>query len=127
MDLIRQAFGRFAPREDADAVVHFVLDLAIRDGRIAQLSALLDPNSKVGALEGDPGWLIERRDWAEDTAGWPPTADFRVWVDPRGFEFATQERKLSRAEFAATLRALTSAYLSEHPGSLEAKALLKGA
>ncbi len=85
MDYFNEAFGGFNPLKDKDAALKFVLDSIFRDFRFAALKNMLSANPEIDAMEGEPGWFIERRDaWHVDGhENWPRFAIFRAFVDPR--------------------------------------------
>lgn len=95
-DFYHEAFGDFDPQgDDAFAAKLSICILAI-DGRFDDLADLLTEGHPVGAVEGCPGWLIERRD--PDASGcvlsckeWPEGKRYRIYVDPNEFSIAHSE------------------------------------
>ena len=62
MDYLQQAFGGMNPQADQDAAVKFALNAILMDARLRELSCLLIDGHDIGGVEGEPGWIIERRD-----------------------------------------------------------------
>ena len=109
MDYFRAAFGGFDPQNDKDAALKLSLDALFADARLDDLGAILSPEGRVGGIEGEPGWILERRLDSDNASyeGWPSAATFRASVDPETYS-------LGHPEFfcdALTFRKYTSAIL----------------
>jgi hypothetical protein len=96
VDYFAQAFGGFDPSRDPDAALKFVLNAIMMHDRLDGLSSILTDGHEIGALEGEPGWTLERRDSGlagESSAyrNWPPGARFRAYVDPNQFHLGHSE------------------------------------
>lgn len=123
MDYLQQAFGGLNPQTDQDAAVKFALNVILMDGRLRELSCLLIDGHDIGGVEGEPGWLIERRDTG--SAGelpyyseWPANAQFHVHVDPAAFELACPDMFMTAHDFHHYVGKAMDAYLSG--GAIEA-------
>jgi hypothetical protein len=109
----KDAFGEFAPRSDKDAAVKFCLNLLIADERWNDLIDLLSADSEIAGIEGDPGWILERRDQGANQAGyskWPEYARYRVFVDPEGYCFASPQAYYDGPTFHRYVRLIVHAY-----------------
>jgi hypothetical protein len=131
MSYLNEAFGGFDPRNDVDAAVKFVLNLILMDVRFDELKQLLTEGHQVGALAGDPGWVLERRDEGYDDpsldgAAWPDAARYRAFVDPRGYELAHSEYYMSKSEFREYVTKAINAYAARHPGDAQQALALLG-
>lgn len=118
MDFFQMAFGGFSPQEDPDAAVKLCLQALAADHRLSRLAALLTEGSDIGGIEGEPGWLLERRDDGDMAPGyvaWPGGAKFRAFVDLDAYELATPERFYARSEFSRFVRAIVDAYIARYP------------
>jgi hypothetical protein len=62
VDYFAKAFGGFDPSGDPDAALKFVLNAILMDNRLDELSSIVTDGHEIGALEGEPGWTLERRD-----------------------------------------------------------------
>ncbi|MEJ7028216.1 hypothetical protein [Ralstonia solanacearum] len=79
MDYFSEAFDGFRPDRDIDAALKFSLCMIAIDNRVEDLLQLIEVANNLGGVEGDPGWIIERRENGE-TIGyekWPNSAHFR--------------------------------------------------
>jgi hypothetical protein len=93
MDYFDEAFGGFRPQIDPDAAVKFALNSLLMDERLSELSCLLTDGHEIGAVEGEPGWIIERRDSGpagniDAYAHWSQNAHFYAHVDAEAFQLA---------------------------------------
>jgi hypothetical protein len=120
MDYLQQAFGGLNPQTDQDAAVKFALNVILMDERLRELSCLLIDGHDIGGVEGEPGWMIERRDTG--LAGelpyyseWPTNAQFHVHVDPAAFELACPDMFMTAHGFYGYVRRAVDAYLSGNP------------
>ncbi|PCM44849.1 hypothetical protein [Marinobacter sp. ANT_B65] len=109
MDFFEKAFNcKFEPNKDKDAAIKFILNILIVNGSVDQLVSLLDLSQKVGCIEGDPGWELERiEDKDRELPGyaeWPSWAYFRAYVDPSCFELAVPESYYDSEDFKVFLR-----------------------
>lgn len=121
MDYLNLAFGSFAPHLDVDAPVKFALNSLLLDARLDELAALLTERDPVGGIEGDPSWILERRDVGNNMPGyatWPSGASFRAFVDPDFFEMAHPEFYMSRNTFQMYVTKALNAYLQFNPNSI---------
>lgn len=117
MDYFKEAFGGFDPRIDKDAALKFCLDVILADRRFLELEKLLPNETKIGGMEGEPGWIIERRDEGE-TKGyedWPEFARFRAFVDPDSYELAHPEFFCDKPTFEKFVSSAMRAYCHRHP------------
>lgn len=117
MDYFNEAFGGFDPDSDRDAALKFSLCVLALDNRMDELLRLVKGDDEVGGVEGDPGWIIERRD-DEDVGGhegWPGDARFRAYVDPESYSLGFPEFYVDRQTFARYVAALASAYKRRNP------------
>jgi hypothetical protein len=120
MDISEAAFGFSHPQQDPDAAVKFALSAIGRGtGRqFPDLARLLTEGQRMCALEGEPGWLLERREALiapQAFISWPATAQFRSYVDPQAYVVAYPEGFNSKTEFHALVRQLVAAYLQLNP------------
>jgi hypothetical protein len=115
-----EAFGRFEPQSDPDAAAKFALS-AIGRGRGRQMPSLVElltEGARIGEIEGEPGWTLERRDDGNTMpgyAGWPPGAKYRAYVDPEEYRLAHPETFYGRAGFHALVARLVDAFERLHP------------
>lgn len=117
MDYFNDAFGGFNPQEDKDAALKFCLDVILADRRFVDLNKLLPVKTTCGGVEGEPGWIIERRDEGE-TKGyedWPEFARFRAFVDPEEYELAYPEFFCDKGTFEKFVSSAIQAYCDRHP------------
>jgi hypothetical protein len=94
-----------------------VLDVILMDHRLPALVQLVLDGNEIGGMEGVPGWLLERRDVADEgnTAAypdWPTDARFRARVDERGYTLAHPDMFLTRAAFVVHLSTSFDAYVA---------------
>lgn len=120
MDYFNDAFYGFAPQNDSQAAVKFVINNMLMDDRLTELICLLTDGHDTGGVEGEPGWLVERRDIGKtgDMRGyddWPDGATFRAYVDPASFELAYPEQFLTSREFHSFVRDGVMSYLLKNP------------
>jgi hypothetical protein len=80
---------------------------------------------EIGALEGEPGWTLERRDGG--SAGdmpayrtWPQRARFRALVDPDQFHLGHAEAFASSGAFHKYVRDILAAYVARNRSNEEA-------
>jgi len=84
MDYLKEAFGGLNPQADKDAALKFSLDVLLADHRIDDLTKLATQRANFGGVEGEPGWMIECREYG-DVRGyehWPADACYRAYVQP---------------------------------------------
>jgi hypothetical protein len=117
MDYFQDAFGRFNPQADVDAAMKVSLDALLADHRLGDIAKLLSSDSNVGGVDGEPGWIIERRRRRDGPGyeNWPAYADYRAFVDPRGYSLANPEYYCDEATFHSYVRAAVRAYRVRHP------------
>jgi len=119
-DISIQAFGRLEPQSDPDAAAKFAL-AEIGSGRGRRMSSLihlLTEGDRIGGLEGDPGWTLERpddRNIMPGFANWPPGVKYRARVDPAGYHLANPEKFYDRASFHLLVTRLLDAFERLHP------------
>ena len=117
MDYLQQAFGGLNPQTDQDAAVKFALNVILMDGRLRELSCLLIDGHDIGGVEGEPGWMIERRDTGLTGelpyySEWPMNARFHVHVEPSAFELACPDMFMTAHDFYRYVGRAMDAYLS---------------
>ena len=112
MDYFNEAFGGFCPESDKDAALKFSLCVLALDGRMEELFRLVEGGGNFGGVEGDPGWIIERRDDGDVIGyeGWPDDARFRAYVDPDGYSLSFPEFYADRRTFFKYVGALVIEY-----------------
>lgn len=124
VDYLNEAFGGLDPRKDADAAVKFALNLVFMDERFVELSRLLSDGDDIGAVEGEPGWILERRDTGASGdmpgyAAWPSGAKFRAYVEPSAFDLAHPEVFMSTKTFHAYVRSALDVYIRRNPAKIK--------
>jgi hypothetical protein len=124
VDYFAQAFGGVDPLRDPDAALKFVLNAIMMDDRLDELSSILTDGHEIGALEGEPGWTLERRDSGlagERSAyrNWPPGARFRAYVDPNQFHLGHSEAFAGSRVFHKHVRNALAAYVARNPSNEE--------
>lgn len=131
MNLFRDAFGQYDPLGDPDVGAKVALEAIGRTDSLADLTSLFAENSRVGGLEGDPGWTIERRRPLGSTApgykDWPGEAEFRVFVDPGAMALTHQERYYRGSDLLPLVHALAGAYPATTAVQRNAVAALRAA
>lgn len=120
MDYFQDAFGGFNPQADQDAAVKFALSIVLMDERFDDLSYLLTDGHEVRRVEGEPGWIIERRDTGPswDMPGytdWPKTAHFHAHVDSSGYELADPDMFTDIDTFYGYVSKAMGAYVAKNP------------
>jgi hypothetical protein len=119
MKQIGEAFGYFSPQTDIDAAVKFVFTVIFADERLDELAQLVLDGGELGGMEGEPGWLLERRDEADEHAicysRWPAGARFRAYVDPEAYELACPEFFMDRVRFMGYLVKALDAHVATTP------------
>lgn len=116
------AFGGFFPDSDEHAAAKFALNALAMDDRIDDLVELLTEGDPVGALGGEPGWQLDRRDAGNTAIGyadWPRGAKYCAWVDPAAYPLEWPGRFYDKAEFHQLVRAIIDAYLARNPQQAE--------
>jgi hypothetical protein len=108
MDYLHAAFGPFEPQKDVDAAMKFALNVALMDGRLDDLVALLTPGHRIGGVAGEPGWEIDR-------LGNGPQPRFRAQVDRESYALAHPEREYDRAALLRILAPMLRAYVGHRP------------
>lgn len=115
MDFLRPAFGGLNPQTDQDAAVKLALNSILMDDRLQELSYLLTDDHEIGGIEGEPGWLIERKDTGSSAisyyAEWPKNTSFHVRVEPTAFELAYPDIFMSTSDFYHYVQMAIEAYL----------------
>lgn len=117
MDYLQQVFGGLNPQTDQDAAVKLALNAILMDGRLEELSHLLIDGHDIGGVEGEPGWIIERRDMGSSGENshyskWPMAARFHVHVAPTAFELACPDMFMNAKDFHRYVGKAMNAYLT---------------
>jgi hypothetical protein len=91
------------------------------DGRMDELRRLVEPGNRLGGVEGEPGWLIERREDGETLGyeNWPHDAHYRACVDSNSYSLLVPELFVDRKTFFRYVAALVGAYKTHHPEDLD--------
>ncbi|MFZ6742837.1 hypothetical protein ACO0LC_06425 [Undibacterium sp. JH2W] len=115
MDYYQSAFGKFNPQGDPHVAVKFILNILVSEERFSDLLCLLTDGNQIGALEGVPGWIIERRRINASGAidyfsEWPKDAKFHAYVDPSEFELASPSMFMNEDTFHGFVRLAINAY-----------------
>ncbi len=129
MDYLQQAFGGLNPQVDTDAAVKFALNAILLDVRLQELSCLLIDGHDIGGVEGEPGWIIERRDTGpvgerQYYSEWPMNARFHVHVEPTAFELAYPDMFMEAHDFHRYVGRAMDAYLTENSAETDAAQLV---
>jgi len=129
MDYFQDAFGDFNPHQDQHAAVKFALCITFLDKRFDELSCVLIDGHEIGGMEGEPGWIIERRDTGPSGdmpgyADWPAGAHFHVYVDPDVFELAYPELFMTTDEFHGYVHKLAETYHAKDASCATALSLM---
>lgn len=121
MDYFNEAFGDFHPDRDKDAAVKFSLCVLALENRMPELLRLIEGGTNFGGVEGDPGWMIERREVGDTIGyeGWPDDGQFRAYVDPDGYSLSYPEFFMDQRKFFQYVGALVGVYGRRHPESSE--------
>lgn len=122
MDYFDEAFGEFDPNGDKAAALKFSLCVLMLDNRVEDLLHLVSGDMAFGGLEGEPGWIIERRGEGENIGyeSWPESARFRAYVDPDAFLLAYPEFYCDKPTFFRYVEAIVTVYMQHHPEYAEA-------
>jgi hypothetical protein len=120
MDYFKTAFGGFAPHRDEDAAVKFALNVVLLDDRLQELAELVADGNQLGGIEGDPGWVLERRDVADEGneaayPHWPADTRFKASVDVDAYKLQHPEFFMSREAFMKYLVLAIDAYVAADP------------
>lgn len=104
MDNFNDAMRDLNPRSDPDAAVTLALGSILMNSRLHELACLLIDGHDIGGIEGEPGWIIERRDTGPTGnlpyySKWPINARFRVHVEPAAFELPDPEIFMKAHDF----------------------------
>ena len=117
-DLLTNVYPDFFDATNRVAAMQFSLNAAIRNQQLPMLLNLFDVNNNVVAVEGDPGWTIERRKpigSLTDYLSWPSWASFRIYLDPDAYLVGRPECYVSEHDFMMCLHQLLTAYTTEYP------------
>ena len=107
-DFFNNAFG--APLDianDKDASLKIILDVLVHDQRWEDILNLITGSNGIGALGGEPGWLLTRRNHeapSNEYLNWPKDAMFRSQVDPTVLELGQPEAFYQESVFSEFLR-----------------------
>lgn len=117
MDYFNEAFCGFSPDSDRDAALRFSLCILALDNRVHELLQLVEGGNNLGGIEGEPGWIIERREDGETLGyeNWPNDARFRAYVDPDSYSLRHPEFFADRLTFFQYVGALARVYKNHHP------------
>ena len=118
MDYFNEAFSGFEPHLDRQAAAKFALNALMMDDRVERLLLLIKPRSSISAVEGDPGWLLERRDTEAPEQGyerWPADAVYRAAVDPEAYALTYSEAFFDEVQFVGLVRRALVAYFQRQP------------
>ena len=120
MDYFKAAFGDFAPHRDEDAAVKFALNVVLIDNRVQELAALVIDGNQLGGMEGEPGWMLERRDVSDEGneaayPGWPEGARFMASVDKDAYRLQHPQYFMNRNAFLKYLVPAIDAYVAADP------------
>ncbi len=129
MDYFRTAFGGFSPHRDEDAAVKFVLNAVLMDHRVEELAELVVDGSQLGGIEGEPGWMLEGRDAADEGneaayPGWPAGARFKASVDEDAYTLQHPKFFMSRETFIGYLAPALEAYVEANPSTATAPSVI---
>ena len=97
-----EAFGPFDPENDPDFAIKLIVAVMVADGHEAMLAALIDGTGEFETIEGEPGWVLERRNPSDD---WPSGLDFRARVGPEIMASGFPEVFVERSRLEAYLYA----------------------
>ena len=117
MDYFKAAFGGFAPHKDEDAAVKFALNAVLMDDRLQELAEFVVEGGPFGGIEGEPGWILERRDLPDEGneeayPDWPADASFKASVDEDAYRLQHAEYFMSRKTFMKYLVQAIDAYVA---------------
>jgi hypothetical protein len=120
-----EAFGGLDSSDDPDASLKFVLNALMMSEQLEDLATILTDGHDTGGLEGDPGWMLQRRDSGPggDMPGyqkWPQGATFRAFVDPDEFHLEHPEAFANNSVFHKYVRDIVAAYVARNPAKQEA-------
>lgn len=120
MDYLEVAFRDFNPQADHDAAMKFALRVIFLDERFDELSYLLTDGHAIGGVEGEPGWIIERRDTGPSGnmpgyAHWPKNTHFHAHVEEDVFALAYPDVFMTTEEFHDCVRKLIDVYVVKNP------------
>ena len=119
VDYYQSAFGGFSPQKDEDAAVKFILHCILVADSFEVLPHLIEENHQIGAIEGDPGWRLERRDECNESNpaffDWPAGSRFCARVEPDAYELAYPRYFMNRPQFMTYLRSALKAYVDANP------------
>ena len=129
MNYPQDAFNGFDPQVDHDAAVKLTLSVIFMNERLNELSSLLTDGHEIGGLEGEPGWIIERRDAGPPGdhpyfANWPTSTHFHAHVDPRIFQLAFPDVFMETHEFYGYVLKAVDEYLAKNPADSRAAELI---
>ncbi|MBX9432003.1 hypothetical protein ACI2VK_08020 [Ralstonia nicotianae] len=129
MDYFKAAFGGFAPHKDEDAAVKFALNAVLMDDRLQELAEFVVDGSQFGGIKGEPGWILERRELADEGneeayPGWPAGARFKASVDEDAYRLQHAEYFMSRETFMKYLVQAVDAYVAAEPARSRAPSVV---
>jgi hypothetical protein len=125
VDYFQAAFGGFAPQDDEDAAIKFILNCILVTERFDILPSLIQEDHPIGRLEGDPEWTLQRRDVSKEAfpafGDWPAGSRFCAYVDPSSYELAHPKFFMDRSTFMGYLRAALKAYAEANPQAADSQ------
>ena len=129
MDYFKAAFGGFAPHRDEDAAVKFALNVVLMDNRVQELAELVVDGSQFGGMEGEPGWMLERRDVADESneaayPGWPAGSRFMASVEEDSYRLQHPVLFMTREVFMKYLVPAIDAYVAADASRATAPAVV---
>lgn len=116
MDTYPDIFLGLQPQKSPTAAIEFALLCATADNHIDLLRFVATDGHKFAGVQGQPGWLIERRDSSSPSGApgyesWPVWASFRAYVEPEGYLLAHPEVYLGGEEFYGYLCKVLESYI----------------
>lgn len=121
---MQELFGGFDPQTDAFAAMKLVLNAILMDHRLDELAEMIRPASRVGGLEGEPGWSLEWTVAKAQSAA--PDAMVVARVDPQAYRLAEPNVAAKRDAFLDLAEIAAKAYElrgPEQPGAGDLPAL----
>src|SRR3982751_420459 len=112
------AFVDFNPGVDELSALKVAIDSILTNHRLVHLGALMTDKDRTGGLEGDPGWIVERRDTGDAHPyyeKWPRWASFRALVDPDVYLIKHPECFMDAKTFFEVVNSFVDAYVIAYP------------
>jgi hypothetical protein len=94
--------------------------LVLLDNRLQELAEIVIDGSTFGGMEGEPGWLLERRDVDDEGnelgyPGWPKGSRFRASVDVDAYRLEHPVYFMTRETFVSYVKAALDSYTAADP------------